>query len=189
MALHPDLIDRDEAALVVIDIQERLAAVMERRAGVVAAAARLVRLAELVGWPVVVTRQYPAGLGDTVAELTGVLSAAAAAVVDKTAFCACLEPAFLDAVDATGRSQFVVVGMETHICVTQTALAMSARGARVQVVDDACCSRADGDHDGALARLRSAGVTVTRSESVMYEAVARAGTDEFRSLLAIVKQG
>lgn len=188
-----DVADRDDLVLLVIDIQDRLAAAMDRREEVVRAAARLVKLAGIVGAPVVVTRQYPQGLGDTAAELGAVIADAAAGpgvtVVDKTAFCACGEPAFLEAMEATGRRQVAIAGMETHICVTQTALALACAGWRVHVVEDACCSRADRDHDSALARLRHAGVTVTTSESLMYEAVGRAGTDEFKRLLAVVKEG
>jgi len=193
MPAHPDLIDRDDLLLVVIDIQAKLAAAMDRHNAVATAVTRLVRTAALVGAPVVVTRQYPAGLGDTVAEVGQALSEAGEAVpvsvIDKTAFCACDEPSFLPLLEACGRRQVVIAGMETHICVVQTALALTAHGFRVQVVDDACCSRRDRDHDIALARLRAQRVTVTSTESVMYEAVGRSGTDEFRRLLAIVKHG
>jgi len=139
----------------------------------------------------VVTRQYPIGLGETVTALAEALSEAEevvpVSVIDKTAFCACDEVSFLQLLEESGRRQVVIAGMETHICVVQTALALTAHGFRVQVVDDACCSRRDRDHNTALARLRAQRVTVTSAESVMYEAVGRSGTDEFRRLLAIVK--
>ncbi len=109
--------------------------------------------------------------------------------LDKTSFCACGEPGFLEALEATGRRQVVLTGMETHICVTQTALDLVGRSYRVQVPADACCSRSSHDHEVSLARLRQAGVVVTLAESVMYEAVGVAATDEFRSLLEIVKAG
>ncbi len=107
--------------------------------------------------------------------------------VDKTAFCACGEPAFLSALESFGRPQVVIVGMETHICVTQTALDLLGRGYRPQVVADACCARRPDDHAIALDRMRAAGVVVTTTQSVMYEAVGVAATDEFRALLEIVK--
>jgi nicotinamidase-related amidase len=191
MPAHPDLIDRDDLVLVVIDLQDKLAAAMHRRDAVTAAAARIVRAAAVVGAPIVVTRQYPAGLGQTVAGVEEALSEAAEAVpvsvIDKTAFCACDEPAFLTLLEASGRRQVAIAGMETHICVVQTALALTAHGFRVHVVHDACCSRRGCDHDTALSRLRACRVTVTSAESVMYEAVGRA--DEFRRLLSIVKGG
>jgi nicotinamidase-related amidase len=192
MPANTTLIDRDDLVLVVIDIQERLAAVMERREQVLAASSKVIRTSALVGAPIVVTRQYPQGLGGTEPEVISVLEGVAtdgATVVDvdKTTFCSCGEPAFLEALAATGRRQVALVGMETHICVTQTALDLVGRGYRVQVVADACCSRAAENHDNALDRLRAAGVVVTNSESLMYEAVGVAGTPEFKALLGIVK--
>ena len=188
------LADRNEAALVLIDLQERLVAVMDERERVLAGAVRLARTFALVGAPIIVTRQYPQGLGSTEPVLeTALLELAEAGSrvlgVDKTTFCCSREPAFLEALSATGRSQVVIAGMETHICVVQTALALTAHGFRVHVVHDACCSRRDCDHDIALSRLRACRVTVTSAESVMYEAVGRSGTDEFRRLLSIVKAG
>lgn len=194
MTTHvPALVDRDAMVLVLVDIQGRLAAAMDRRDQVVAAASRLARVAALVSAPVVVTRQYPQGLGDTVPELQSVLDTLASdgaevLRVDKTAFCCSAEPGFVEALASTARDQVVVAGMETHICVAQTALALSAAGKRVQVVADACCSRDARNHDIALSRLRAAGVVVTTSESVMYEVVGRAATDEFKALLGIVKE-
>jgi nicotinamidase-related amidase len=187
-----NLIVREEAVLVIIDIQERLAAVMDRREEVVASTARLARGAAMVDMPILVTRQYPKGLGGTVPELEQVLvelaeQGASVTGLDKTAFCCAAETDFNEALDALGRPQVVLTGMETHICVAQTALALAEKY-RVQVVADAVCSRRPADHDVALDRLRSADVVVTTHESVMYEAVGRAGTPEFKSLLAIVKE-
>jgi nicotinamidase-related amidase len=190
---HPDLIDRDDLVLLVIDVQDRLAAVMERREDVVATTVRLIRAAAIVSAPVLVTRQYPNGLGETAPEIEAALEEARAFVtvtgIDKMSFCACGEPGFTAALDATGRRQVAIAGMETHICVTQTALALAAAGHRVHVVEDACCSRRSRDHETALARLSAQRVTVTCAESLMYEAVGRAGTAEFKRLLAVVKEG
>jgi nicotinamidase-related amidase len=186
------LVDRDDLVLVTIDEQERLASAMSRRDAVIAATERLVRVTALVGAPIIATRQYPKGLGDTEPAVLDTLDQVERAGtrvvrVDKTAFCCGAEPAFLEALESLGRGQVVIAGMETHICVTQTALDLVARGFRVHVAADAVCSRADSDHETALARMRDAGTVVSVSESVMYEAVGRAATDEFRELLAIVK--
>ena len=188
-----DVVARGDAVVVVIDEQERLTAAMERRDAVIASTGRVVRAAALVGVPVIVTRQYPKGLGDLDPLLRDALAAVEqrgtlSAVVDKVAFDCFAEPGFVHALQTTGRAQLVIVGMETHICVAQTALAATARGLSVHVVADACCSRRDDDHEIALSRLARAGTTVTTSESVMYELVGAAGTDEFRALLGIVKE-
>jgi nicotinamidase-related amidase len=185
--------DRDKAVLVLIDVQERLAAVMERREQVVSRSVLLAKAAAIVGVPVVVTRQYPEGLGDLDARLAAAVaeaaasSAAATASVDKLSFDCFCDPGFCDAVAATGRSQLVIAGMESHICVAQTALAGLAEGFDVHVAADACCSRLAECHEIAVARLGNAGAVVTTAESVSYELVGRAGTDEFRALLAAVK--
>lgn len=187
------LIAREDFALVVIDIQERLAAAMGRRDHVVRTTGRLVRVAAMLGAPVIVTRQYPQGLGPTVPELDELFvrlegEGARIVGVDKTAFCCAAEVDFNDALRAAGRAQVVLAGMETHICVTQTALALAREGYDVHVPADASCSRDAALHEVALDRMRFAGISVTASESVMYEAVGRAGTDEFRELLGIVKE-
>lgn len=192
MSVSDLLVDRSDLVLVVIDEQERLSAAMAHRDAVVAATERLIRTAALVGAPVIATRQYPKGLGDTEPTLVAAFDeiedgGARLARVDKTTFCCCSEPAFLDELESFGRRQLVIAGMETHICVAQTALDLAARDYRVHVVADATCSRRDEDHRIALDRMRAAGVVVTTAESVMYEAVGRAATDEFRELLAIVK--
>jgi nicotinamidase-related amidase len=183
---------REDAVLVVIDLQERLTAVMERREAVLSAVVRLIRVATLVGMPIVVTRQYPKGLGETEPVLVEALEAARneGAIIthaDKTTFDCFRETAFAEPLAAAGRSQLIIAGMETHICVTQTALAALRQGLDVHVVADGCCSRDSTNHDLALGRIRSAGGVVTVTESVMYELVGAAATDEFRALLGIVK--
>jgi nicotinamidase-related amidase len=191
---HPALVARDGLAVVVVDVQERLADVMERREQIVAAAGLLVRVAGVLRVPVIVTRQNPRGLGDTVPELRGAAedtraAGSAVATVDKMYFDCTAEPAFASALADTGRTHVVLVGMETHICVTQTALSLAAAGLTPHVAADACCSRRDRDHEVALARLRQYGVDVLVTESVIYEAVGVAGTDEFRAVLELVKRG
>lgn len=183
---------RDDAVLVIVDEQERLTAVMERRDEVVSAAMRLVRTAALVRMPIVVTRQYPKGLGDTDPTLAEAIEAArsagaAVAAIDKVAFDCFGEPAFAKALERSSRRQMLLAGMETHICVAQTALSALHAGFDVHVVGDACCSRDTRSHESALERMRGAGAVVTTTESAMYELVGEAGTDEFRALLAIVK--
>ena len=184
--------DRHSCALVVIDIQQRLAAVMDRRDQVVAQTILLVRTAEILGMPVVATRQHPRGLGDLEPAIGEALefaahSGSAVASVDKLAFDCFSEETFCDAIAATGARQLVLAGMETHICVAQTALAGLREGFDVHVVADACCSRCAENHEVTLARLATAGAVITTSESVAYELVGRAGTDTFKELLVAVK--
>jgi isochorismate hydrolase len=181
-----------DAVLVVVDVQERLSAVMPERDAIVSAASKLMRTAALVGVPVVVTRQNPAGLGDIEPALRQVAESLATATdvlwADKVAFDCFGEPTFVEALAATGRTQLLVAGMETHICVVQTVLSGISRGLDVHVVGDGCCSRSASSHGSALDRLRHAGAVVTTTESVLYELVGEAATEQFRALLRIVKE-
>lgn len=179
------IVSRRSAVFVMIDMQHRLADAMPRRDEVVGTSVLLAHVASALGIPVIVTRQYPAGLGDTVLQLVDALGPHEP--VDKTSFDCTLEPAFRAKLDASGRHQVVLAGMEAHICVTQTALALASIGREVYVVADAVCSRRDVDCDIALHRLRAAGVVVATAESVIYEALGRAGTPEFKAVLELVK--
>jgi len=192
MDSNRSVVRSDDALLVVIDIQERLAAAMHRRDAVVGASRKLVATAALVGMGIVVTRQYPRGLGELDATVEDSLMAAESggarvSRIDKVAFDCFADPAFAETVAGSGRHQLVLAGMESHICIAQTALGALERGHEVHVVSDACCSREPDAHAVAMGRLGLAGVVVTTWESVAYEAVGAAGTDRFRALLEIVK--
>lgn len=187
------MLERAHAALVVIDIQERLASAMSRRARVMAETTLLIEAAAITGVPVIATRQYPKGLGPLEPGIVTALSAAekggtAVHGVDKMSFDCFAEPSFCDALAATGRRQVVIAGMETHICVAQTALSAIREGFDVHVAADACCSIEEESRDVALSRLSCAGVVLTTAESAAYELVGRAGTDEFKALLGAVKR-
>lgn len=192
MSTQASVLHSGDAVVIIVDVQERLAAAMDRRQSVLDACDKLVRTAAATGVPVLATRQYPVGLGDlepTLAERLAALAAEGASVsgADKVAFNCFAEPAFVEALKATGRRQLVIAGMETHICVVQTALAALAAGFDVHVVADGCCSRDAENHERALSRLGAAGIVVTVTESALYELVGEAGTEEFRTLLRIVK--
>ena len=179
------MVSRDDAVLVLVDMQCALAEAMARRDAVVSTSALLARVASTLGIPIIVTRQYPAGLGDTVHEVAE--ATAAVVPIDKVTFSCMDEPAFRARLEASGKRQVVLAGMESHICVLQTALDLLDAGYRVHVVADGVCSRRDADHERALERLGGSGAQVTVAESVIYEALERAGTPEFRAVLALVK--
>ncbi|MBN2823218.1 MAG: isochorismatase family protein [Coriobacteriia bacterium] len=160
---------------------------MSRSREVVGTICRLVRVAAELDLPVVYTEQYPRGLGRTVHELEDVL-VSAVGPLEKMAFDCAMVSSFTEALERTGRRQVVLLGMESHICVLQTALHLLEDGYRVHVVADAVCSASELDHAVALERMRSSGVQVTTSETVMYEALGEAGTEQFRRVLEIVKE-
>jgi nicotinamidase-related amidase len=178
-------LESGNAVLLVVDIQERLAAVMAEREKVVANAGHLIAAAQLLGVPVVHTEQYPRGLGPTVPELRAALEPAAA--VEKMTFDCCAEPTFGPALGRTGRSTVIVCGMETHICVLQTVLGLLAGGMSVHVAADAVCSRNPENARIALELMRDAGAVVTCAETVMFQLLVRAGTPEFKAIQSRIR--
>jgi nicotinamidase-related amidase len=134
---------------------------------------------------VVATEQYPEKIVATLPELAELLSEP---VIAKMTFSCLREPAVRSRLDALAPRQVIVVGIEAHVCVLQTAADLLSAGVAVQVPYDAVASRRPTDRDTALARLASAGAAVTATESVLFELLERAGTDEFRSVSALIKQ-
>ena len=183
MALATELLSRSTAVLVVVDVQERINAVMADQ-GHLPRIAVLIDGCVALGVPVVTTEQYPKGLGPTVPELASLLPAPP--LVKDTFSCA-REPVVRAALEATGRRQAIVVGIEAHVCVLQTALDLAADGCRVHVPHDAVCSRRPADKEWALRRMAAAGVVVTATESELFELVARCGTDEFRAVSRMIR--
>ncbi len=182
---HEWIATRENSLLLVIDIQQSMVKVMARAEEVVSRVNQLCRAAEELDVPIVLTEQYKKGLGPTIPEVTEMI--ASPVVFDKEHFSACLAPDFTDALKAYGRPEIVVTGMETHVCVLQTALDLLQAGFRVHLVADAVCSRVDENRDIAIDQLRHAGAVVTSTEIVIFEWARRANTDAFRRILPIVK--
>ncbi|HKJ89021.1 MAG TPA: hydrolase [Gammaproteobacteria bacterium] len=178
----------EDSALAVVDIQEKLAPAMrpDDRREVLAGVAVLLQAAGELGIPVLATEQYPKGLGATLPEVSGHLPENAR-VIRKDSFSCCGEAGFSTALEATGRGQVVIAGMEAHVCVLQTALELREAGYRPFVVADGVCSRREGHKGNALDRLRSNGVQVANVESVLFEWLQRAGTDSFRKLARLIR--
>jgi nicotinamidase-related amidase len=171
----------NESALVVIDVQERLAAAMDPPvfARLLRNTRILVHAAQRLGIPIVATEQYPKGLGPTVPALAE--SLADTPRIEKTCFsCASLA-------QAGERGQLILAGMEAHVCVLQSALEWRAGGREVFVVEDACCSRAAENHANALQRMRAAGVIVTNIESVLFEWMRDARHDQFKAISSLLR--
>ena len=181
---HPEIVARDGTALLVIDVQERIDAVM-------AGGHHRPRLEVLVdafralGLPVVATEQYPRGLGATVGWLAGRLPEAP---LEKATFSCAREDAVREALAATRAHRIVVTGIEAHVCVVQTVLDLLHEGFQVQVPHDAVNSRRFRDREWALHRMAQAGAVVTSTESVLFELVERCATEEFRRVAALVKR-
>lgn len=181
-------LDRDNAVLLVIDMQERLAAAMQapqfekaaKNTGV------LVESAKTLGLPVLVTEQYPKGLGPTVSALRDALPSEAAPVAKTSFSCAGVDEV-MQRLEASGRKQVIITGMETHVCVFQTVRDLSERGFQPFVARDAVLSRTDDNHQVGLQLMREAGATISSTESVVFDLLGQAGTPEFKKLSPLIK--
>ncbi len=187
--LSPALLRRDRSALAVIDMQERLMPAIAGADAVTQAAGILIEAARHLDVPVVVTEQYPKGLGPTVEAIAGRLPNGAA-VIEKMTFSAVRNRDFaarLEGLKAGGRDHVVVCGVESHVCVMQTAADLGSGGYTVHVVADACGSRAPASKDAALARFGALGVSRVTAEMVLFEWLEAAGTPEFKAVSRLVK--
>jgi nicotinamidase-related amidase len=175
------MLDRGRAALVVVDVQEAFRPAVLDFDRVAAGAATLVRGARVLDLPVIVTQQYPKGLGATVPELTEHL--AGIEPIDKVCFSAAAAEGF----DLEGRDQVLICGIESHVCVSQTAHDLLDRGVEVHVARDAVSSRTEENRELGLHKMEGAGAVVTSVETALFELLGAAGTDEFKQVQALVK--
>ncbi len=182
MAQEDRLLKREDCVLVVIDAQQKLLPVIWENQRVVDNTARLVKFAAIIGLPVVVTEQEK--LGPTVAEVAEGVEGLRA--ISKITFDCFGCPPFVQRLAELGRRTLLLCGVEAHICVAQSALSALAQY-RVHAVSDAMSSRTEHNWRTALARLQQAGVIITSTEMLIYELLGRAGTDEFRATLPLVK--
>jgi nicotinamidase-related amidase len=179
------LIRAQDSALIVIDMQERLVPAMQAPARTIRNTRLLLGAAKITAVPVLLTEQYPEGLGQTIPEIR--TTAGDNPILPKMHF-SCMEDAdFAAAFRAFGRRQAILTGMEAHICVVQTAASLVEEGFDVFVVSDATASRTLESEQACLARLSAAGVSVVTTEMVVFEWLGRAGTDAFREMLPLIK--
>ncbi len=182
-------LDAGDTVLVVIDVQEKLSAAMPEE--IVQEATRkitvLMDAAEVLSFPVLVTEQYPKGLGCTVTALEERIAAQDITKISKLSFSCCGEPDFLTALEDKQRKTVILCGQETHVCVLQTALDLLELGYRVFVAADAVCSREAANWKFALDEMRQAGCVVEPVESVLFKLLGRAGSDEFKAISRLVK--
>jgi nicotinamidase-related amidase len=177
----PAKLDRRRAALVVIDVQEAFRKAVPSFDDVARAAAALIQGAEAVDVPILVTEQYPKGLGTTVPEVADHLPENFEPI-EKLCFSAPEAEGF----DLAGRDQALVCGVEAHVCVNQTVLDLIDDGVEVHVAVDAIGSRFPESKEIGIEKARRAGAVITNVETALFELVGRAGTDEFKEIQRVV---
>ena len=179
------LIDRPKCQLLLIDMQERLLPAMAEREAATESCATLLTAARHVGVPIIISEQYPKGLGRTLPKLADL--AQTNEIMEKVEFSCFANPELRARLTGTDRAQTVIAGIEAHVCVLQTALEMAADGRKVFVVADGVTSRKPGSKAIALQRLMAAGVEIVSTEMVLFEWLRSAEAPEFRTLSRLIR--
>lgn len=179
----PQLLNRDDSRLLIIDLQERLLTAMSAAAEVTQACELLVRGALTLGIPVSATEQYPRGLGPTIEPLRSLIPDRP----EKLRFSSAAAFSWARTVNDSDCPKIVVAGIEAHVCVQQTVLDLLAAGFAVSVAADAITSRFETDKTFALQRLRDSGAVITTAEAVLFEWCETAEAVEFKAISGLVK--
>lgn len=192
-----ELLDLERSAVVVIDLQGKLLDMVYRSQLVVAATQRLMRLADIYGRPVILTEQYPEGLGSTHAEIRNLFDTLTVPklYVRKTAFGCCGDPGFLAALDTClpdvppERRQIVIAGIEAHVCVMQTVIELLRAGSQVHLCWECISGRGEEYRRHALERMQRAGAWITNHESVGFEWARHKDHEGFRAMNRLLREG
>ena len=182
---HPKILDISQTALVVIDLQEAFRAAIPEFPQVASRAAMAVRGFQILNAPVVVTEQYPKGLGRTAEEILYSLPDDFAPV-EKITFSSCID-AFLEKLNEHNARQIVLCGLETHICVNQTAHDLLANGFEVHILTDAVGSRYAEDRDTGLKKMIQSGVVPATVEMALFEMMRDAKHEQFKEIQNLIK--
>jgi nicotinamidase-related amidase len=185
MKRHPQLLDASDTLLLVIDVQERFRPVMKGFDSMVAGCIRLIKTFRALDGPIVVTEQYPKGLGETVPELKEVLGEIHP--LEKTVFSSYGCPGVPELISESKARKILVCGIETHVCVHQTVHDLLAAGYQVHVAVDAVESRHDQNRDLALRRMEQSGAILTTTETAAFELMADAKHEKFKTIQALFK--
>ncbi|MEH6472700.1 MAG: hydrolase [Halopseudomonas sp.] len=174
------LISPTNSLLLVVDIQEKLVPAVCQPEQLVSQTRWLMEIAALLDVTVLVSEQYPQGLGNTVAELSKLVTPEQ--VIDKLHFSCASDSNCLERIQQAQRKQIVICGMEAHVCVLQTAIGLKKQGFEVFVVGDLISSRSDADKQLAIARLQHLKIQVVSREMVAFEWMEKSGTDSFKAI-------
>lgn len=175
---------REQTALLVIDVQERLMPVIFEKEKVFANVNKLLRGAEILGLETIITEQYPKGLGNTCKEIE---MGEGKTLIEKVCFSCMLSEPVTEQLKLTNKKTIIICGVESHICVLKTALDALKQGYEVHVVADAVSSRTAENKQIAIERMRQSGAFITSVESILFMLLEQAGTDEFKAISKLIK--
>ena len=178
-------ISREDSMLVIVDVQEKLLPAVESPERLVKNVQCMLKAADLLEIPVVITEHCAEGIGHTVDQLLALTSNPV--IIEKTHFCATREPNCIERFQTLNKSQAVVVGTEAHVCVLQTALGLQANGFQIAIPADAVSSRCAEDKALALERIKESGGMLATTEMVVFEWLKKGDTSAFKTLLPMIK--
>jgi len=183
------VLNREDAVLILVDIQARLVPAIDKElyARSLKNFKIAIEAAGTLGLPILLTEQYPKGLGRTVPEVLQALEGRDYRLIEKMTFSCARDEGFLAVVAKTGRRQVVIAGMETHVCVYQTSVDLVNAGYDVFVLDDAVSSRFPHNYQSGIAALRDAGAAVVSTETAVFQLMKVAGTPEFKKISSLLR--
>ncbi len=170
---------------IIIDVQEKLFPVMHKKEKLLNKLPRLIEGLKILDIPLLVTRQYPKGLGATLGTVQQHFVNEEA--IDKVSFSCCDEPRFMEKVSLHAKKNIILAGIEAHVCVLQTCLDLLANGYQPVVIKDCVSSRKGKDNKTAMERMRSEGAVISTSESILFELCRYAGNERFKAISQLVK--
>jgi nicotinamidase-related amidase len=176
---------KERTAALVIDIQERLYPFIHENEKLTQKVTTLIEGLKIIGIPIFVTEQYVKGLGPTIEPVLNLLQSHAR--IEKMAFSCCDEPRVMEGIAVTGKENIILTGIESHVCVLQTALDLKRNGYQPVVVEDCVSSRNENDKRIAIQRMRHEGIIITTVESVLFELLRYSGTEQFRGISRLIK--
>ncbi len=183
---HESLLRGQDTALVMVDVQEKLVPAMAGQEKLLKYLRILAQATGLLKLPVLLTEQYPKGLGHTLAQVQELLPQPLT-IIEKTSFSCARAVGFSDALKQTRANQVLLCGIEAHVCVLQTALDLSAAGYQVHLAVDAVSSRDSYNMENAIFRMRRAGVIITNTESALFELLDRAEGESFKAISKLIR--
>jgi len=176
---------KEKSVAVIVDVQERLFPHMHGKEDLEKSIVTLIRGLRVLGVPILVTQQYTKGLGPTITAVHEALGQYDP--IEKLAFSCMDEQEFAKALEKSSRKMVILAGIETHVCVLQTAIDTIRRGYMPIIIEDCVSSRKAGDKNTAISRMREEGAVITSCESILFELLQYAGTDTFRAISKLVK--
>lgn len=183
---HPNILDRNKTALVVVDLQEAFRSPINDFAQIVSRVSIAVRGFQILNLPIIITEQYPKGLGRTAEEILFLLPADFE-FIEKTAFSSCGASAFTEKLKAVGATQIVLCGLETHVCINQTAHDLLNENYEVHLLFDCVGSRFTHDKEIALKKLKASGVVPSTVEMALFELMTDAKHEQFKEIQNLIK--